>query len=166
MAQQGCNSLLFPPHLLPLALRDQPVVQISIGKFLREVPSCVEPTSEQEPELKKGRPRKGAVRPRRATRGRFGGQGSRDAEQQIRLLQDNMKIPAIPRKPFVRLVQSTLEGMVGPDGAQLRMSCPALNVLQDAVEAGARVYRPFSSCCIELIYTSSLFLYTEYIYIY
>ena len=138
---QGANSFLFPQHLLPEPLRDVKVA-ILIGKCLREQPEAASVEPKVTPR-KRGRPRKGEQGAPSAPRGRYGGQGGRSAEEQIRLLQSDMHIRAIPQAPFRRLVQDSVKDLVTEkrkweatkDYPNLRVSSAAMDVLQDAVEA-------------------------------
>lgn len=136
---QGANSFLFPQHLLPEPLRDVKVA-ILIGKCLREQPEAASVEPKVTPR-KRGRPRKGEQGAPSAPRGRYGGQGGRSAEEQIRLLQSDMHIRAIPQAPFRRLVQDSVmvtekrKWEATKDYPNLRVSSAAMDVLRDAVEA-------------------------------
>ena len=106
---QGQNSLLFPPYLLPKSLSDVPRVAVSIGSFLKPLP-----TEPPQPvvDLKKrarGRPRKGQERAATNVAGRFGGQDGRRVEEQIKLLQSDWKVPCVPKASFVRNVKDLLK---------------------------------------------------------
>lgn len=137
---EGVQSLLFPSHLLPRQLNRFPVVQLTIGKFLR-VPNAFPVTGAETdseavaPVAKKGRPAKGEARPRKKVTGRFGGQGARSCDRQMLLLQTDLKEPCIPRQTFANMVRETVATMQGPDGGRIRMTRGALEVLHTAVEA-------------------------------
>ena len=82
--------------------------------------------------------------------GRFGGQGSRDVEEQIHVLQQDPSVKCIPKSHFTQFLKETLNTLVQQCEAQrdervesrpipdLKMTPAGLRVLQDAVEAGSR----------------------------
>lgn len=158
---QGANSFLFPQHLLPDQLRDVKVA-ILIGKCLREQPEAP-PVEPKVTPTKRGRPRKGEQGAPSAPRGRFGGQGGRSAEEQIRLLQSDMNIRAIPEAPFRRqvqdivasIVQEKRKWVVTQDFPDIRVSKAAMDILQDAVEAHAGLFRWDMGCLCRCCWAGS-----------
>ena len=143
---------MFPMWLLPEQLANQPAVQLAIGKHLRICPERPVPVLTEGDGCKtRGRPKKGEVRPKPQQQGRFGGQGSRNVEEQIRVLQSDPEVKCIAKSHFTQLVKSTLNEVVqeredkrderldSRASQDLKMTSAALSVLQDVVEAGAVV---------------------------
>lgn len=150
---QGQNSLLFPPHLLPAGLKEVPKICLTIGKFLKVAPDAPAPDGQAADQVPKrcGRPRKGQELKVTKQTGSFGGQQCRRVEEQIRILQHDSDVDCIPTAPFLRLVKESLSNLskepvdyLGPvdeiEPPQLRISSAALKVLKEAVEAGAQKF--------------------------